>query len=89
MKKSDITIGTQLIEKIHSKHTEKLHKITIKGIYEGWDYTKNRRYTYYIVMTNEGSYYPAVNSTDNRTLILDGLMGDYTLSRLKRDYNII
>ena len=86
MKKSDLKVGTKLIEKKPSKHTSKLHCITIKGIYSGYSHATNRGFTYYICMTNEGTYYPAANSTDNSPLILDGLMGDYTLSRLKKEY---
>lgn len=89
MKKSDLKYGTILIQKKASKHTDKLHKIEIKGVYMQYSYAKNRCYTYYTVMTCEGQCYPAANSSYERPLILDGLIGTYDLSKLKREYKIL
>ena len=88
MKKSELTRGTILIEKKPSKHTDKLHKIEIMSIHTQYSHLKNRCYTYYIVQTCCNQWYPAANSTYERPLILDGLMGSYDLSKLKREYQI-
>lgn len=90
MKKQNLFIGLELIEKKPSKHTQKLHVIIIKGIYEGFDYCKNRRYTYVIAQTKDGQFYPAANKSNLNSypLFLDGLMGDYRLATLKANYKI-
>lgn len=88
MKKSEITKGTILIQKHPSKHTDKLHNIRICGIYQGYDSYKKRSYTYYTAITCEGQYYPCSNQSDFPGSILDGLVGSYNLSQLKKEYAI-
>ena len=89
MTKNELTIYTELIEKKPSKHTDKLHSIIILGIHTGYSYCKKRSYTYYTCKTKEGTYYPAANSTDRQFLCLDGLVGTYDLSKLKKEYTIV
>lgn len=89
MKKSELIRGTILIEKKPSKHTDRLHKIEIMSMHTQYSHLKKRCYTYFIVQTCKNQCYPAANSTYKRPLILDGLMGDYDLSKLKREYKIM
>ncbi len=89
--KADLTPGARLIEKRPSKHTEKLQIIVIKRQYTTYSYSKGRCYTYFIAMTEEGQFYPAANrrAGNEPPLFLDGLMGDYDLSKLKREYKLL
>lgn len=87
MKKEEIVIGTEIIEKKPSKHTNKLHVQIVKGVYTGYSYSLKRSYTYYVCMTKQNSFYPAANKEGS--FYLDGLMGTITLSELKRNYNIV
>jgi hypothetical protein len=88
LKKSDIIEGLELIELKPSKHTTKLHHIVILGVHTGYNHYKNRSYTYYTAKTKENTYYLAANSTDNRPLYLDGVVGSHSLAELKANYNV-
>ena len=86
--KDKLEYGLRLIEKKPSKHTTKLHKMIVLKVYTGYNQWNNRQYTYVTTKTLEGSCYPAVNSTPERPLYLDGLVGTYTLKKLKAEYDI-
>lgn len=86
--KDKLEYGLRLIEKKPSKHTTKLHKLVVLQVYTGYNHNNNRQYTYVCAKTLEGSCYPAANSTPDKPLRLDGLVGTYTLKKLKAEYDI-
>lgn len=91
MRKSEIVKGGLYVEKTPSKHTDKLQKITVLDVKQHYELNKkthigHRNYTYVYYKTNEGQFYPAANSTDNRPLILDGLVGCILLSEFKKQF---
>lgn len=87
--KDKLEYGLVLVEKKPSKHTTKLHKIKVIKVYEGYNYTNQRAYTYVTAQTLENSFYPAANSTPDKPRYLDGLMGTHTLKELKANYEIV
>ena len=85
MLKSDLKIGTELIEKKSRPHTNKLQVISIVQILFSCNYVTGKNQTKYLVRTKEGTFYPASNYPN---CVLDGLIGDRTLLELKRNYTI-
>ena len=75
-KKEDLSIGSELIEKQPDDYTEKKQEIIILRLLNSYVYYK----------TKENTFYPARNSTPNKPLYLDGVIGIITLSDLKKEF---
>lgn len=77
-----------LIEKKPSRHTTKLHKIRVIKVYEAYNQANDRYHSYVTVQTLENTFYPAANSILEKPRYLDGVMGTYTLKKIKAEYEI-
>lgn len=94
MTRKELESGSIFIEKKPAKHTTKLEKVerlSFRTHFETSDKApyKRRNYTYVYFYVCTGQYYRAANSTEDRPLYLDGLVGCMKLTAFKAKYRIL